>query len=131
MLLTIVYIIQYTIIEVMQMPKKEDLLKNLRQELRKGTLVIAVLSQLVEKHYGYSLVETLNNKGLVIDQNTLYPLLRRLDGNGLLESTWEVVEPRPRKYYQLSEFGKEILIELKKDIEHNFKTITSMLKEVE
>ncbi len=113
------------------MPKKEDLLKNLRQELRKGTLVIAVLSQLVEKHYGYSLVETLNNKGLVIDQNTLYPLLRRLDGNGLLESTWEVVEPRPRKYYQLSEFGKEILIELKKDIEHNFKTITSMLKEVE
>ena len=112
------------------MAKKDDLLKNLRQELRKGTLVIAVLSQLAEKHYGYSLVETLNKKGLIIDQNTLYPLLRRLDTNGLLDSTWEVVEPRPRKYYQLSELGIEILSELKKDVSSNFRIISKLLEEV-
>mgnify|MGYP003849480127 FL=1 len=100
--MTIVYSVQYTISEVMQMSNKDDILKNLRQELRKGTLVIAVLSQLTTKHYGYSLVESLNQKNLEIDQNTLYPLLRRLDKTGLLDSTWEVVEPRPRKYYQLS-----------------------------
>lgn len=112
------------------MQSKDNLLKNLRLELRKGTLVIAVLSQLTEKHYGYSLVEKLNSKGLNIDQNTLYPLLRRLDVNGLLESTWEVVEPRPRKYYILSNLGKEILIELKEDINNNFKVITKLLEEV-
>ena len=95
--LTIVYGIQYTIGEVVIMAEKKDILKNLHQELRKGSLVLGVLSQLQQKHYGYSLVETLNQKGLSIDQNTLYPLLRRLDGQGLLESTWEVVEPRPRK----------------------------------
>lgn len=112
------------------MADKDSLVKNLKLELRKGTLVIAVLSQLVTKHYGYSLVETLNSNGLFIDQNTLYQLLRRLDKNGLLESTWEVIEPRPRKYYQLSELGKEVLIELKKDIMHNFNVITTLLKEV-
>jgi PadR family transcriptional regulator PadR len=112
------------------MPTKADLLKNLRQELRKGTLVIAVLSQLTEKHYGYSLVERLNGNGLEIDQNTLYPLLRRLDTNGLLESSWEVVEPRPRKYYILSNLGKEVLIELKEDVNNNFKVISKLLEEV-
>ena len=88
------------------MPEKQDILKNLELELRKGTLVLAVLSQLKQKHYGYSLVERLNEQGLRIDQNTLYPLLRRLDKNGLLEATWEVVEPRPRKYYQLNHISK-------------------------
>ena len=112
------------------MPTKADLLKNLRQEFRKGTFVIAVLSQLTEKHYCYSLVERLNGNGLEIDQNTLYPLLRRLDTNGLLESSWEVVEPRPRKYYILSNLGKEVLIELKEDVNNNFKVISKLLEEV-
>jgi len=112
------------------MGKKEDILKNLQLELRKGTLVLAVLSQLKEKHYGYSLVETLNNKGLIIDQNTLYPLLRRLDNNGLLDSTWEVMDPRPRKYYQLSELGFEVMMDLKKLYTKNTKIINSILEEV-
>lgn len=111
------------------MPEKKDILKNLQQELRKGTLVLAVLSQLKNKHYGYSLVETLNNQGLQIDQNTLYPLLRRLDNQGLLESTWEVVEPRPRKYYQLSAFGTQIYEELKEAYFMNYNTISTLLKE--
>lgn len=111
------------------MAEKKDILKNLHQELRKGTLVLGVLSQLQQKHYGYSLVESLNQKGLSIDQNTLYPLLRRLDGQGLLESTWEVVEPRPRKYYQLSELGKVIYEELKEAYFTNYQTINTLIKE--
>jgi DNA-binding PadR family transcriptional regulator len=111
------------------MPEKAVIIKNLNQELRKGTLVLAVLSQLKQKHYGYSLVESLNEKGLRIDQNTLYPLLRRLDKQGILESTWEMVEPRPRKYYQLNETGVEILKELSKTYKENYITISSLLKE--
>jgi DNA-binding PadR family transcriptional regulator len=111
------------------MPEKAEILKNLNLELRKGTLVLAVLSQLKQKHYGYSLVETLNAKGLKIDQNTLYPLLRRLDKQGILDSTWEVVDPRPRKYYQLNSTGLEILHQLSKDYNENYQVISTMLKE--
>lgn len=111
------------------MPNKTDIIKNLQQELRKGTLVLAVLSQLKEKHYGYSLVESLNYKGLNIDQNTLYPLLRRLDKQGLLEATWEVVEPRPRKYYHLNKLGYEVLVDLTTQYHSNYKVISSLLEE--
>ena len=111
------------------MVEKEKIIKNLKNELRKGNLVLAVLSQLKERHYGYSLVESLNKKNLKIDQNTLYPLLRRLDSQGLLTSTWEVIEPRPRKYYELSYAGKEILEELKEEFENNYQVLSLMLKE--
>ncbi len=109
--------------------EKYEIIKNLEQELRKGTLVLAVLSQLKTKHYGYSLVETLNNKGLKIDQNTLYPLLRRLDKQGLLEATWEVVEPRPRKYYHLNEVGTEVLLELVQLYNKNYLIMNELIKE--
>ena len=109
--------------------EKEEILKNLRLELRKGSLVLAVLSQLKEKHYGYSLVETLKSKGLKIEQNTLYPLLRRLDSQGLLTSTWEVTEPRPRKYYELNVNGKLVLDELSSEFINNYNIINKMLKE--
>ncbi len=109
----------------------DDIIKNLQQELRKGTLVLAVLSQLFEKHYGYSLVETLNKHGLQIDQNTLYPLLRRLDKQGLLEATWDVSETRPRKYYKLSELGIRVYNELKNTYYNSHTVIENMMKEVE
>lgn len=112
------------------MTEKHAIIKNLKQELRKGTLVIAVLSQLTNKHYGYSLVESLNNKGLDIDQNTLYPLLRRLDKSGLLEASWEVEEPRPRKYYQLSPLGLDVVSELKQELIDNHSVMLELLKEV-
>lgn len=111
------------------MATKEQLLKNMTQEIRKGTLVLAVLSQLQSKHYGYSLVETMNDKGLRIDQNTLYPLLRRLDKYGILDATWEVEDPRPRKYYQLNTLGIEVLKELTIIFENNYNTIHALLKE--
>jgi PadR family transcriptional regulator, regulatory protein PadR len=81
----------------------------LRQELRRGIVVLAVLSQLHTNQYGYSLIQQLAGKGFDIEEGTLYPLLRRLEEQGLLKSEWEVTESRPRKYYRISENGREIL----------------------
>lgn len=111
------------------MTDKQQLIKNMTLEIRKGTLVLAVLSQLKQKHYGYSLVESMNAKGLRIEQNTLYPLLRRLDDYGVLDATWEVQEPRPRKYYKLNALGMEVLTELTTIFEENYQTVTRLLQE--
>jgi len=81
----------------------------LMQELRRGTITIGALSQLDEPQYGYALVTTLKEKGIQVEPGTLYPLLRRLEKQGFLESKWDTYETRPRKYYQLSEPGKEAL----------------------
>lgn len=83
-------------------------LDKLMQELRRGTITIGVLSQLSQPQYGYSLVTMLSEKGLPVEPGTLYPLLRRLEKQGLLESKWDTNEARPRKYYLLSETGKEV-----------------------
>ncbi|XMB85145.1 PadR family transcriptional regulator [Mycoplasmatota bacterium WC44] len=111
------------------MGSKNEILSNLKLELRKGTLVLAVLSQLKEKHYGYSLVEELNNKKLKIDQNTLYPLLRRLEKQELLTSNWDVNETRPRKYYSLSKLGSEVLTELINEWNNSNQVISSLIRE--
>lgn len=94
---------------------QNDAIQNLMQELRRGTLVIGVLSQLHTPEYGYSLVQKLNDCGMSIDQGTLYPLLRRLEKQALLESSWEVEDPRPRRYYQLSAEGRQALNALKEE----------------
>lgn len=81
----------------------------LMQELRRGTITIGALSQLHKPQYGYSLVSILKEKGVEVEPGTLYPLLRRLEKQGLLLSEWDTNEARPRKYYLLSETGKEVL----------------------
>jgi DNA-binding PadR family transcriptional regulator len=83
--------------------------EKLTLELRRGTLVLATLCQLREPKYGYSLVQDLTAAGLEVEQGTLYPLLRRLNDQGLLESSWNVDGARPRKYYQLSRQGSTVL----------------------
>ena len=88
---------------------------SLVSELRRGTLVLTVLSQLGEKQYGYSLRQLLLEQGLDIDQGTLYPLLRRLESQGLLQSEWSLETSRPRRYYMLNEVGQETLEMLKKE----------------
>lgn len=85
-----------------------ETINGLLSELRRGTIVIGVLSQLSEPQYGYSLVPILEEKGLAVDPGTLYPLLRRLEKQELLESKWDTNEARPRKYYLLSPFGREV-----------------------
>lgn len=85
-----------------------DVMGTLLQELRRGVIVLGVLGQLHSPKYGYSLVNRLEEQGLAVEPGSLYPLLRRLEGHGLLESTWDTNEARPRKYYSLSPLGKEI-----------------------
>ena len=95
--------------------KQSSLPENLTLELRRGVIILAVLSQLDEEEYGYSLMSKLTEKGLEIDQGTLYPLLRRLESRELLESDWRVEESRPRRYYKISPAGAEILPLLKQE----------------
>ena len=86
--------------------------QKLTQELRRGILVLAALSQLEEEKYGYALINSLAEKGLEIEQGTLYPLLRRLESQGLLNSEWNVEGSRPRRYYVISSEGVTVLQEL-------------------
>jgi len=83
--------------------------QNLINELRRGTLVLGVLSQLDEPQYGYSLKQRLAVGGLDVEQGTLYPLLRRLEKQGLLDSEWSIETSRPRRYYLLNQAGRETL----------------------
>ena len=78
-------------------------------ELRRGVITLAVLSQLNNEQYGYSLIQLLSEEGLKVEQGTLYPLLRRLEDQGLLESDWRIEESRPRRYYRISAQGKVLL----------------------
>ncbi len=94
------------------MTEKDEQIQKLRLELRRGMVVLAVLSQMDTARYGYSLIQRLAEQGLDIEEGTLYPLLRRLESQGLLESEWEVGETRPRKYYQISPMGREVLAAL-------------------
>ncbi|HEK9099782.1 PadR family transcriptional regulator [Bacillus sp. Xin] len=105
------------------------LLNSLTTELRRGTLTLAVLSQLQKPQYGYSLVQLLEQSGIHIDQSTLYPLLRRLEKQELVTSSWDTSESRPRKYYVLSEYGLEIFLQLKKEWMDNSKKLLKVLKE--
>ncbi|HIW73508.1 MAG TPA: PadR family transcriptional regulator [Firmicutes bacterium] len=113
------------------MGEERDLLDGLLMELRRGTLVLSVLSQMKEKKYGYSLVQSLEEKGIPIDPNTLYPLLRRLEKQGLLESVWETGGPKPRKYYKRTPRGNEIYHELKGQWKEMSAGVEKLLKEGE
>jgi hypothetical protein len=90
----------------------ESRLDKMRGELRRGVLVLAVLASLKQPHYGYSLRKQLLDAGIDIDEGTLYPLVRRLAEQGLLDSEWQQAEGRERRYYQLSAEGKELLVQL-------------------
>jgi PadR family transcriptional regulator PadR len=106
-----------------------DVLENLGLELRRGALVLAVLSQLSQPQYGYSLKQVLAEKGLDVPEGTLYPLLRRLETQGLLESEWRVVdETRPRRYYRVSTQGQQALIDLQKEWQSIAKSVNALLK---
>lgn len=104
-------------------------LSSLVMELRRGTLILSVLSQLSTPRYGYALVQSLEEKGFPIDSNTLYPLLRRLDKQGLLVSEWDMSDSKPRKYYKRTELGDQIYVELKKTWERMNLSMESLLKE--
>src|SRR6201986_2514370 len=90
----------------------ENLFENLRLELRRGCLTLAVLAQLRQEHYGYTLRKALAERGLEIDESTLYPLLRRLETQGLLASEWREEDKRNKRFYRLSAQGAATLEQL-------------------
>ncbi len=104
-----------------------DLELKLEQELRRGILVLAALSQLAEAKYGYELMSDLGARGLEIEQGTLYPLLRRLEAQGLLQSEWNVSGSRPRRYYSISADGEQLLEKLKQSWREQTAVIDQLL----
>lgn len=92
-----------------------DVLENLRLELRRGSLILAVLAELRSERYGYTLRKALADQGVEIDESTLYPLLRRLESQGLLVSSWREEDKRNKRFYRLSPEGKSILKQLAAD----------------
>ena len=106
-----------------------DLFENLRLELRRGSLIIAVLAQLREEHYGYALRKALAERGMEIEESTLYPLLRRLETQGLLVSQWREEDKRNKRFYRLSAEGTLILKQLLEEWESINRSLGRILQE--
>jgi PadR family transcriptional regulator PadR len=113
----------------MNVPIQNDLFDSLRLELRRGCLVLAVLVQLRGEHYGYTLRKALAEQGLSIEESTLYPLLRRLETQGLLTSEWREEEKRNKRFYRLSVAGEKILILLLAEWRGINDSLNTILKE--
>jgi PadR family transcriptional regulator PadR len=105
----------------------DGLFENLRLELRRGCLVLAVLAALRTERYGYTLRKSLGEDGLDIDENTLYPLLRRLESQGLLLSEWREEQKRNKRFYRLSAKGKVILKQLAAEWAHMNSSLRGIL----
>jgi PadR family transcriptional regulator PadR len=106
-----------------------DLFENLRLELRRGCVIVAVLAALRAEQYGYTLRKALAEHGMAIDEGTLYPLLRRLESQGLLVSEWREEDRRNKRFYRLSEDGKLILKQLLAEWQSIDSSLNEILKE--
>jgi PadR family transcriptional regulator PadR len=106
-----------------------EILENLKMELRRGCLIVAVLAQLRTEQYGYTLRKALADDGLAIDEGTLYPLLRRLETQGLLVSQWREEEKRNKRFYRLSPAGQQILSQLLEEWENINSSLSKILEE--
>lgn len=112
-----------------QSTRNDALLENLRLELRRGSLVVAVLAQLRAEHYGYTLRKALARQGMDIDEGTLYPLLRRLESQGLLVSEWREEDKRNKRFYRISRDGKVVLKQLLAEWQGIGQSLEEILKE--
>jgi PadR family transcriptional regulator PadR len=109
----------------------DELFENLRLELRRGSLVVAVLAALRTEQYGYTLRRKLGERGLEVDENTLYPLLRRLESQGLLTSEWREENKRNKRFYRLTAEGAAMLKILLVEWRSIDAALTDILKEHE
>ena len=107
-----------------------EVLENLKLELRRGCLIVAVLAQLRIEQYGYTLRKALADDGLAIDEGTLYPLLRRLETQGLLVSQWREEYKRNKRFYRLSPAGEQILAQLLEEWQNINTSLNRILQEV-
>ena len=106
-----------------------DVLENLRSELRRGSLIVAVLAELRSEQYGYTLRKSLETHGLFLEEGTLYPLLRRLETQGLLTSEWREADKRNKRFYRLSPQGELTLTQLLIDWEELSASLYSISKQ--
>lgn len=106
-----------------------DLFENLRLELRRGCVIVAVLAALRSEQYGYTLRKALSEQGMEIDEGTLYPLLRRLETQGLLSSEWREEDKRNKRFYRLSADGRQVLKQLLVEWETIDSSLQGILKE--
>ena len=109
--------------------KTGALLENLRLELRRGCLVLAVLAELRTEQYGYTLRKALDQRGMAIDEGTLYPLLRRLESQGLLASEWREEDRRNKRFYKISRDGRLVLKQLLSEWQRMGRSLEQVLKE--
>lgn len=107
-----------------------DIFEGLRLELRRGSLILAVLGQLQAEHYGYTLRRALAEAGVEIDEGALYPMLRRLESQGLLTSEWREEEKRNKRFYRLSPLGADILSRLVAEWRALNQSVDAILKEI-
>ena len=113
----------------MSEPDKAALVSGFLLELRRGTVILCVLASLKEPAYGYNLIAALGKTGVSVEANTLYPLLRRLEGQGLLQSEWNTEGAKPRKYYRTTPFGQEVLAALKAHWRATVQSMNHILEE--
>jgi PadR family transcriptional regulator PadR len=111
------------------MMESSEIFEKLRLELRRGALPLAVLAQLRQEHYGYSLRKQIGARGLEIDEGTLYPLIRRLEKQGLLESEWRYEDNRKKRFYRISALGEEVLALLIKEWRNLNASVDRILEE--
>ncbi len=108
----------------------DDLFQNQVLEFRRGSIVLAIVGILAkQRHYGYSLLKALKDYDFPVDGSTLYPLLRRLEKQGVLSSEWDTAENRPRKYYTLTKSGSDLHKKLANEWNEMNKKISTILKE--
>lgn len=107
---------------------RTEIIDKLRLEIRRGALPLAVLAQLRQEHYGYSLRKQLSEMALEIDEGTLYPLIRRLEKQGLLASEWRFDDKRKKRYYQISTLGEEVLTAMKSEWRQLNKSLDEILE---
>ena len=106
-----------------------EIIENLRSELRRGFLIVAVLVELRQEQYGYTLRKSLEENGISMDEGTLYPLLRRLESQGLLASEWREQDKRNKRFYRLSPQGELILTQLLLDWENLLQSLNAILQQ--
>jgi DNA-binding PadR family transcriptional regulator len=110
------------------MPTETEIFEALRLELRRGSLILAVLGRLRREHYGYTLRKALSEVGVEIDEGALYPMLRRLETQGLLTSEWREEEKRNKRFYRLSAEGRAVLARLTEEWRALNASVTDILK---
>lgn len=116
---------------VMQVMTMEDIFERFETEVKRGVMQVAVMCLLEKERYGYDIIKSLKDAGLGVEEGTLYPILRRLEDERILSSRWVTEGPRPRKYYTITEYGRDIRGKLLKSLKSIDQAMGKLESEIE